>query len=123
MFTLDLSEENFIETTINADGGSFTLTLQQPSFEDKLGDDTASVAATAVQPERYSELTKQRFLKRLDRVIDWSGVSDPAGNAIPFSRTGLLRLISKSASISEQVGQELARLYGGQSLEKPASSV
>lgn len=111
MISIDLSDVKPVEVQIDLAGGSFSIFLEPPTF-DEVRHDAGQFHAICVDPsELHAANCKARDMRRLLRVVNWSGINTPSGVPIPFSIDSLKKLLARSPAASNQVGNAIDRLY------------
>lgn len=123
MFTFDQSEPSRIEAPITLAGGTFTLFLKPPSYEDRIVDDALSYERFKSTGKDRTDAFKSQFGGRLKFVTGWDGINDPSGKPVTFSQQGLASLLSKVPEAIEQVTEAIAGLFTvGEPVASPSDS-
>lgn len=111
MFSFDVSDVPNVSVAINLPGGSFDVSLEPPTAEERLIDEGFSFQVFNADGDAQANAYRNQFLRRCRRVVAWSGVNDPAGKPLPFSLVHLLKLISKHPSAIDQLRVAFVPLY------------
>ena len=111
MFVFDDKDPALVPITVKGANGEFTLSLLPPSLEERVSDDGLAIERYQAKGADRTRAFTDRFMRRLGRVVDWSGITKPDGTAVPFSQASLIRMLSLNPDVVDQVDDAVAALY------------
>jgi hypothetical protein len=117
MFIFDDCDQPTTPLELDTGSGKFTVQLQAPSAEDRIADDALAIERFQATGEQHTRAFTSRFTRRLQRVVDWSGVALPNKQPLPFSLPLLVKMLSQYPCLIDQLGVAFNTLYAVKSVQ------